>query len=114
VSAKPANADQPAAIIFRAGQRAVVPRWTAAEIWRLRTAKRMSVRGFAAWLGVSDRMVSKWEGGTTPGPVNQAALDSALRLCSPEELVLSTKAQTDRDNLAPDLPTHPRPRQGSR
>jgi hypothetical protein len=33
----------------------------------------MSVRDFAAWLGVSDRMVSKWEAGTIPGPVNQAA-----------------------------------------
>ena len=101
MSAKPANADQPAAIIFRAGQRAVVPRWTAAEIWRLRTAKRMSVRGFAAWLGVSDRMVSKWEGGTTPGPVNQAALDSALRLCSPEDLV--------RFHEGPDRPRQPDP-----
>ena len=27
----------------------------------------MSVRSFAAWLGVSDRMVSTWEAGTVPG-----------------------------------------------
>ena len=41
----------------------------------------MSVREFAAHLGVSDRMVSKWEaGGSTirPRPVNQAALDTSL------------------------------------
>jgi transcriptional regulator with XRE-family HTH domain len=63
--------------IFLAGRRAIVPRWTGDEVWRLRTAKRMSVRGFAAWLGVSDRMVSKWEAGTVPGPINQAALDTA-------------------------------------
>jgi formylglycine-generating enzyme required for sulfatase activity len=41
----------------------------------------MSVREFASHLGVSDRMVSKWEaGGHTirPRPVNQAALDTSL------------------------------------
>jgi transcriptional regulator with XRE-family HTH domain len=66
-------------------QRVVVPRWTGDEVWRLRTATRMTVRSFAGWLGVSDRMVSKWEGGTVPGPVNQAALDTALRMCSDVE-----------------------------
>jgi transcriptional regulator with XRE-family HTH domain len=99
VSISPASAGQPSAIVFRAGHRAVVPRWTAAEIWRLRTAKRMSVRAFATWLGVSDRMVSKWESGTVPGPVNQATLDSALRLCSPEECV--------RFHDGPDRPCQP-------
>jgi hypothetical protein len=41
----------------------------------------MSVREFAAHLGVSDRMVSKWEAGgvaVRPRPVNQAALDTSL------------------------------------
>jgi formylglycine-generating enzyme required for sulfatase activity len=41
----------------------------------------MSVREFAAHLGVSDRMVSKWEAGgpsIRPRPVNQAALDTSL------------------------------------
>ncbi len=45
----------------------------------------MSVREFAAHLGVSDRMVSKWEsGGTTirPRPINQAALDTSLARAS--------------------------------
>jgi formylglycine-generating enzyme required for sulfatase activity len=47
----------------------------------------MSVREFAAHLGVSDRMVSKWEaGGQTirPRPVNQAALDTSLARSSAE------------------------------
>jgi formylglycine-generating enzyme required for sulfatase activity len=45
----------------------------------------MSVREFAAHLGISDRMVSKWEaGGETirPRPLNQAALDTSLSLAS--------------------------------
>lgn len=71
---------------FRGGRRPVIPLWTAPEVWRLRTAKRMSVRAFAAWLGVSDRMVSKWESGTVPGPINQEALDTALRLCTADEI----------------------------
>lgn len=43
----------------------------------------MSIRDFAAHLGVSDRMVSKWEAaGATicPRPVNQHALDTSTRL----------------------------------
>ncbi len=58
-----------------------VPLWTGREVRALREARRMSVREFAAHLGVSDRMVSKWEaGGSTirPRPVNQAALDTSL------------------------------------
>ena len=49
----------------------------------------MSVREFAAHLGVSDRMVSKWEAGgreIRPHPVNQAALDESLRRCDDEEV----------------------------
>ena len=45
----------------------------------------MSIREFAAHLGVSDRMVSKWEAGGEaihPGPVNQEALDTSLARCS--------------------------------
>lgn len=58
-----------------------VQRWSGTEIRALREAKRMSVREFAAHLGVSDRMVSKWEVGAAsiyPRPVNQAALDTVL------------------------------------
>ncbi|ONH24586.1 hypothetical protein CcI156_15465 [Frankia sp. CcI156] len=45
----------------------------------------MSLQAFAAHIGVSERMVSKWEAGSntiTPRPVNQAALDTSLA-CSP-------------------------------
>jgi hypothetical protein len=47
----------------------------------------MSVREFAAHLGISDRMVSKWEaGGETirPRPLNQAALDTSLSMAGPD------------------------------
>jgi hypothetical protein len=47
----------------------------------------MSVREFAAHLGVSDRMVSKWEAGGEsihPRPLNQAALDTSLAMSTPE------------------------------
>ena len=46
------------------------------EVRALREAKRMSIREFAAHLGISERMVSKWEAGREaihPRPVNQAA-----------------------------------------
>lgn len=54
-------------------------RWTGREAATLRAALRMSIREFAARLGVNPRMVSKWEAaaaGITPRPVNQAALDT--------------------------------------
>jgi hypothetical protein len=47
----------------------------------------MSVREFAAHLGVSDRMVSKWESGGDaihPRPLNQSALDTSLSLADKE------------------------------
>lgn len=47
----------------------------------------MSIREFAAHLGVSERMISKWEAGReniNPRPVNQAALDTALTRCDPD------------------------------
>lgn len=49
-------------------------------------ARRMTVRNFAEHLGVSDRVVSKWEAGrerVVPRPVNQAALDTSLSRCDP-------------------------------
>src|SRR4051812_16230767 len=45
----------------------------------------MSIRAFAAHLGISERMVSKWEAGganVIPRPVNQAALDTSLAASS--------------------------------
>jgi transcriptional regulator with XRE-family HTH domain len=64
-----------------------VPQWTGREVRALREARRMSVREFAAHLGVSDRMVSKWEAGgesIRPRPFNQAALDTSLKVASPD------------------------------
>lgn len=63
---------------------AVVRLWSGAEVRVLRAARRMSIRDFAEHLGVSDRVVSKWEAGgedVVPRPVNQAALDTSLSRC---------------------------------
>lgn len=64
-----------------------VQRWSGREVRALREAKRMSIRDFAAHLGISERMVSKWEAGgesIIPRPVNQSALDTSLATSSPE------------------------------
>lgn len=47
----------------------------------------MSIREFAAHLGVSERMISKWEAGREnihPRPVSQAALDTSLTRSDPD------------------------------
>ena len=64
-----------------------VQRWSGLEVRALRDAMRMSLREFAAHLGVSERMVSKWEAGgekIEPRPVNQAALDTCLTRTDPD------------------------------
>lgn len=56
--------------------------WTRTEIYALRLARRMTVREFAAHLGVSGRIVVRWERADAPAhprPVNQAVLDTSLR-----------------------------------
>lgn len=66
---------------------ATVQHWSGVEVRALREAKRMSIRDFAAHLGISERMISKWEAGKEnirPRPVNQAALDTALSRCDPD------------------------------
>jgi len=66
----------------------IVREWTGVEARALRQAKRMSVRAFAAHLGIAVRTVSKWEAGgvrTTPRPDTQAVLDTVLRLAAAEE-----------------------------
>lgn len=58
-----------------------VRRWTGREAGLLRQALRMSVRSYAAHLGVGVRTVSKWEKfgtATCPWPDTQAILDTAL------------------------------------
>ncbi|PYC77348.1 hypothetical protein C7C46_19110 [Streptomyces tateyamensis] len=64
-----------------------VQRWSGREAKALREALRMTVRGFAAHLGVSDRTVSKWEaGGEHLFPVtdSQALLDTVLDRADPD------------------------------
>ena len=64
----------------------------------------MSVREFAAHLGVSDRMVSKWEaGGETvrPRPLNQAALDTSLAMASTEVRHRFTRITIGQDGRMP-------------
>jgi formylglycine-generating enzyme required for sulfatase activity len=63
----------------------------------------MSIREFAAHLGVSERMISKWEAGREnirPRPVNQAALDTALTRCDPD--TQARFAFLTGDSLVPD------------
>jgi formylglycine-generating enzyme required for sulfatase activity len=55
--------------------------WSGREVRALREAKRMSIRTFAAALGISERMVSKWEAAgarINQRPINQHALDTFL------------------------------------
>lgn len=64
-----------------------VQRWSGREAALLRQALRMSLREFAAYLGVSDRAVSKWEAGGAsliPRKETQAILDTALERSSEE------------------------------
>lgn len=58
-----------------------VQRWSGREARLLRDALRMSLRDFAAYLGVSDRTVSNWEAGGAgyqPRAESQGILDTAL------------------------------------
>ena len=62
----------------------VVFEWTGLHTRALRQAMRMSVRGFAEYLGLSVRAISKWESlgaARRPRPDMQAALDTALQRC---------------------------------
>lgn len=61
--------------------------WSGREARLLRHALRLSVRGFAAYLGVAARTVAKWESGgtsTVPRPDTQAILDTALARAEPD------------------------------
>lgn len=67
---------------------------------------RMSIREFAAHLGVSERMISKWEAGREnihPRPINQAALDTCLTRCDPD--TQARFAHLVGDSLVPDNKT---------
>jgi hypothetical protein len=67
----------------------------------------LSVREFAAHLGISDRMVSKWEaGGDTirPRPLNQAALDTSLSMASSDVRNRFTRIAIRQTIDSPHLP----------
>jgi formylglycine-generating enzyme required for sulfatase activity len=76
----------------------------------------MSIRDFAAHLGISDRMVSKWEAGGAnirPRPVNQAALDTSLaRSGSEAQARFGALLETldDRPHAVPAMAVTPPPR----
>jgi transcriptional regulator with XRE-family HTH domain len=81
-----------------------VYRWTGREAKLLRTALRLSIRDFAARLGVGARTVNKWEArqtGITPLPYMQQVLDTALERASDEVKARFTEgvALTQRDEL---------------
>lgn len=63
------------------GEVASVVRWSGREAKALRAALRLSVRDFAAALGIGARTVTKWESlgeATVPRPHMQAVLDTTL------------------------------------
>jgi transcriptional regulator with XRE-family HTH domain len=65
-----------------------VAQWTGVECRALRLARRLSTREFAEQLGISDRIVSKWEVGgrsAIPRPFSQQILDIALERSSEVE-----------------------------
>ncbi|MGH3943062.1 MAG: helix-turn-helix domain-containing protein [Pseudonocardiaceae bacterium] len=84
--------------------------WTGLEAKLLREALRLSVRGFAAYLGVGMRTVNKWESRLTDlmqRPYMQEVLDTALSRASDEvqarfaaAVSASTPAAEDSEPLA--------------
>ncbi len=65
----------------------IVDRWTGHEAKLLREALRLSVRDFAARLGIGVRTVNKWEArlaDITPLPHMQEVLDTALARATDE------------------------------
>jgi transcriptional regulator with XRE-family HTH domain len=59
----------------------IIHQWTGQEAKLLRLALRLSIQGFAGYLGVSSRAVDKWEARgitLTPRYETQAILDTAL------------------------------------
>ena len=62
--------------------------WSGREVRALRESQRLSIREFALRIGVSERMVSRWEAGgenIRPRPINQEGLDSLLTAASEDE-----------------------------
>lgn len=90
----------------------MLQRWSGYEASILREATRMSLREFAAYLGVADRTVSKWESSgkaLIPRPQCQAILDTALSQASAEvqERFTRLMAATAPDSASTTLPEQP-------
>ncbi len=88
-----------------------VARWTGREVLAFRTALRKNGRDFAAEVGISHRMLVKWETGgenITPRPGNQAALDTMLATAGPAvqerfATLITERAAEDQDARAEQL-----------
>jgi transcriptional regulator with XRE-family HTH domain len=88
---------------------ATVGMWSGRETRALREALRMSVRNFAAYLGVNERTITKWESGSSavrPRPELQAALDTALERAS-DDVVARFEAARQPAPVPIDLQTLP-------
>ena len=97
--------------------------WSGREIRALRETMRMSIRDFSARLGVSERMISKWEAGSDaihPRPVNQQALDSVLAESPPDVharftellgIASTTDVAEDDTEATRDTPSNPQAHQ---
>src|SRR5262245_12341421 len=90
---------------------ATVQHWTGAEATILRQAMRLSVRAFAARLGVDARTVNKWEArgrDITPLPDTQSILDTALSQADEEAQARFAQAtgQPQRTESRFIAPTH--------
>ncbi|MFI7587041.1 SUMF1/EgtB/PvdO family nonheme iron enzyme [Spongisporangium articulatum] len=86
--------------------------WTGRETRALREATRMSLRDFAAYLGVGQRTVPKWEAGRSAiqlRPETQAILDAALSRTTEDQ---RARFEASLNHGAHDV--GPRPSGGSR
>jgi transcriptional regulator with XRE-family HTH domain len=86
--------------------------WTGREARLLRQALRLSVRGFAEYLGVGARTISKWEAAGTarsPRPEFQAILDTALAQATDEQRARFAENIRTSDDFAPQRADPPRP-----
>ena len=66
----------------------MVQAWSGREVRALRESQRLSIREFAQRIGVSERMVSRWEAGGSnirPRPINQEGLDTLLAEATEDE-----------------------------
>ncbi|MEV0790442.1 helix-turn-helix transcriptional regulator [Kribbella sp. NPDC050459] len=66
----------------------MVQAWSGREVRALRESQRLSIREFAQRIGVSERMVSRWEAGGAnirPRPINQEGLDTLLAAATDDE-----------------------------